>query len=242
MTIGEMHVMFRELAQQMGMQTTRAILPENIDICLNIAIKDTVKELIAENIGYVNPNDKISRHDNAISSINGLRTLMKKGNVDIKRKPIDNVLKPETDVIKPGNGTPKTPFAFSITNNDVMLYLGFKVTYDSNLLYDCRIIEQENLGSTVQDFSNRPTKDAPICTIIKSNDDFVLELINGLNNGTLPSSIQYLYIANPAEVYYDEENSNNTDCDLPNYLHKDIVEKAVSVYLQSVGAIRNTNK
>ena len=46
MNIGEMHVMFRELAQQMGMQTTRAILPEDIDICLNIAIKDTVKELI----------------------------------------------------------------------------------------------------------------------------------------------------------------------------------------------------
>ena len=38
MNIGEMHVTFRELAQQMGMQTVRAILMEDIDICLNAAI------------------------------------------------------------------------------------------------------------------------------------------------------------------------------------------------------------
>jgi hypothetical protein len=38
MTIEEMHVTFRELAQQMGMQTVRAILPENIDICFGCFI------------------------------------------------------------------------------------------------------------------------------------------------------------------------------------------------------------
>lgn len=44
MTVVEMHVMFRELAQQMGMQTVRAILSEDIDICLNIAVNDYIKK------------------------------------------------------------------------------------------------------------------------------------------------------------------------------------------------------
>ena len=43
MTIGEMHVMFRQLAQQMGMQTIRAILPSEIDACINVAVNDVIK-------------------------------------------------------------------------------------------------------------------------------------------------------------------------------------------------------
>ena len=229
MNIGEMHVMFRELAQQMGMQTTRAILPEDIDICLNIAIKDTVKELIIGNIGYINPNDKVSRHNNAISSINGLRTLMNKQNIDM-------------DTIN-GIGTPVNPFSFDVSNDNVMLYLGFKIIYDNKYLYDCRIIEQENIGSTVQDFSNRPSKDAPSCTIIGDDSKITVSIINGIKNGTKPSSIQYLYIANPIEVYFEEHDStNNVNSDMPEYLHKDIVEKAINIYLQSIGAVRKTNK
>ena len=53
MTIGEMHVMFRQLAQQMGMQTIHAILPNEIDACINVAVNDVIKKLIAENLGSV---------------------------------------------------------------------------------------------------------------------------------------------------------------------------------------------
>lgn len=49
MNIGEMHVTFRELAQQMGMQTVRAILMEDIDICLNAAIIEKARNVIVEN-------------------------------------------------------------------------------------------------------------------------------------------------------------------------------------------------
>ena len=34
MNITDMHIMFRQLAQQMGMQNVRAILPEQIDLLL----------------------------------------------------------------------------------------------------------------------------------------------------------------------------------------------------------------
>lgn len=229
MTIEEMHIMFRELAQQMGMQTTRAILSEDIDICLNVAIKDTVKELIVENIGYVNPNDKISRHNNAISSINGLRTLMKKST-----KKLEDVT---------GIGTPDNPVVIDILDEGIMLYLSFKVIYDNKLLYDCRVIENDNLGQTIQDFCNRPAKDTPICTIVGDNSKITVNIITGLKTPTKPTEIQYFYIANPAEVYFEDESSvANVDCDMPAYLHNDIVKRAINIYLQSVGAVRNTNK
>ena len=142
-----------------------------------------------------------------------------------------------------GIGTPVNPFSFDVSNDNVMLYLGFKIIYDNKYLYDCRIIEQENIGSTVQDFSNRPSKDAPICTIIGDDSKITVSIINGIKNGTKPSSIQYLYIANPIEVYFEEyDSTNNVNSDMPEYLHKDIVEKAINIYLQSIGAVRNTNK
>ena len=46
MNIADMHIMFRQLAQQMGMQNVRAILPEQIDLLLNTAIIDVVNEII----------------------------------------------------------------------------------------------------------------------------------------------------------------------------------------------------
>ena len=47
----------------------------------------------------------------------------------------------------------------------------------------------------------------------------------------------------PAIVRYDEETpSNNVDCDLPVYLHKEIVLNAVRIYVGSVGAIPNDNR
>ena len=63
MNIGEMHVTFRELAQQMGMQTVRAILMEDIDICLNAAIIEKARNVIVENVGPVPYNDKVARQN-----------------------------------------------------------------------------------------------------------------------------------------------------------------------------------
>ena len=225
MNIEEMHVIFRELAQQMGMQTTRAILPENVDICLNVAIIDTAKELIGANIGPLPYNDKVARQNASISPINGLRTLYRKA--DIKEDSIN------------GDGTEVSPYTFEIDSSSIMLYTGFKVSYDGNTLYDCRIIENEDLGQTLRDFCNRATKDAPICTIVGDTEKINVDIITGRKVMAKPKLVQYLYIAEPAKVYYDEDNAdNNVNCDLPSYLHMDVVKRAVSVYLASVGAVR----
>ena len=229
MTIEEMHVMFRELAQQMGMQTVRAILPEDIDICLNNAIVSLVKELIISNVGYLPYSNKVSRANSSIGSINSLRTLYNKANISD-----DNIN---------GEGTQIFPYTLNIISQGIMLYTGFKVSYDGKSLFDCRIIENENLSQTLNDFCNRATKDAPICTIIGNDTSIDVEIITGSKNSTKPKLVQYLYIAEPAKVYYDEDNiENNVNCNLPNYLHTDVVNKAVNIYLQSIGAIKVANK
>lgn len=75
MTISEMHVMFRQYAQQMGMQNVRAILPEQIDLLLNTSIIDIVNQTIKENIGIT--NDRVITDNSKIGQINALRTLYK---------------------------------------------------------------------------------------------------------------------------------------------------------------------
>ena len=224
MTIEEKHVVFRELAQQMGMQTARALLPEEIDICLNVAINDIVKELITSSVGYAPYNDKVARHNSAVSPINGLRTLYKKGDVIVSASSVKNTI-------------------IDIADNNVMIYTGFRVIYNDNTMYDCRIIEAEHLAQTLNDYCNRAAKDSPICTVSGDTNKISLEVYTGNSTSNTISKIQYLYIKNPAVVYYDENDINKcVNCDLPSYLHLDVVKRAVNVYLQSIGAVASNNK
>lgn len=73
MTTPEMHVMFRQYTQQMGMQNVRAILPEQIDLLLNTSIMDVVNQIIKENIGIT--NDRVITDNSKIGQINALRSL-----------------------------------------------------------------------------------------------------------------------------------------------------------------------
>ena len=73
MTTPEMHVMFRQYAQQMGMQNVRAILPEQIDLLLNTSIMDITNQVIKENIGIT--NDRVITDNSKIGQINALRSL-----------------------------------------------------------------------------------------------------------------------------------------------------------------------
>lgn len=75
MTIAEMHVWFRQYAQQMGMQNVRAILPEQIDNLINTSTKDVIDEVINRNVGTT--NDRVITDNSKIASVNALRTLYK---------------------------------------------------------------------------------------------------------------------------------------------------------------------
>lgn len=73
MTLEEMHIWFRQYAQQMGIQNTRAILPEQIDLLINTSITDTINQIIKENISMT--NDRVVTDNSKIGQINALRTL-----------------------------------------------------------------------------------------------------------------------------------------------------------------------
>ena len=81
MNTPEMHVWFRQYAQQMGMQNVRAILPEQIDVLINTSISDMVNQLVRENVGV--RNDRVITDNSKIGQINALRSLYKVKELDM---------------------------------------------------------------------------------------------------------------------------------------------------------------
>lgn len=219
MTIEEMHIMFRELAQQMGQHTVRAIFPEDIDNCINNAIIKKVKDILISNVG-IEFADKNAKQNTNISPINSLRNLIR----DIT---ISNKIT--------GEGTELNPFKVSIKNNEVMIYTQFCVSYDNEKLYDCRLIDNDRLVQTLHDYINRATKTSPIVAIFDNSTDTILQVYTGKNK-TKPTTVRYYYIKLPNKVYYDESSKENwINCDLPEYLHSEIVQDAINYYLASMG-------
>lgn len=82
MTTAEMHQMFRNYAQQMGMQNVRAILPSQIDMLLNNSISDTVNQVIAQNIGST--SDRVITDNSKLNQVNALKSLYKVWKAKVK--------------------------------------------------------------------------------------------------------------------------------------------------------------
>ena len=58
---------------------------------------------------------------------------------------------------------------------------------------------------------------------------------SNIPNGVIPSNLRVSYIAKPATVKYAEDvGSLNVNCNLPEYLHGDIVKRAVDLYHASI--------
>ena len=87
MNIAEMHVLFRQYAQQMGMQNVRALLPEQIDLLLNTSIDDTVNDIISKNI--IKTNDRVIADSSKLNQINSLRTLYKVETVEFNNDTVE---------------------------------------------------------------------------------------------------------------------------------------------------------
>lgn len=268
MNIEKMHIVFREFAQKFGMQNVRAILDEDIDICLNTAIITEVREILIGGSSQTPYADRLIRQNVSIAPINALRNLYCKVTIDGDDITFENATKnDDTDdgelninnlnmgkISCKNSQTPSEidPYYVNLDNNitdEVLIFTGFKVAYDTNVLYDCRIIEFEDLGSTFRDYCNRPTYDAPIVTMFMNGDTHILELYNGnnskntnKNNFKKPNKLQCIYIRKPKEVkYYTSNNQNNIDCDLPSYLHEEIVMKAATMFMESVEPRNNRN-
>lgn len=79
--------MFRQFAQQMGLQNVRAILPEQIDLLINTSISDTVNQILTIHINST--SDRIVTDNSKLGQVNALRSIYVVKEVQLVGKPIE---------------------------------------------------------------------------------------------------------------------------------------------------------
>lgn len=265
MTAPEMHIMFRQYAQQMGMQNHRAILPEQIDLLINTSIMDSVNEIIKQNIGIT--NDRVITDNSKIGQINALRSLYKVSILNMSPSVGDNVYfgfsasdrysgRMSTDLSSVNTDIPSYMFLVDFSLNYKKTtnsgYSGSGTTYTPPVFEDdalvtnffpVRIIDDSFLADTLNDFVLKPRLRSPIIVTYNNDRKTIFDLYIDkfvktnssnkycLSDGLLPYQLRMSYIAKPAVVAYREDvGGTNVDCDLPEYMHVDIVKHAVDLY------------
>lgn len=263
MNIADMHIMFRQLAQQMGIQNVRAILPEQIDLLLNTSITDVVNEIIKRNIAGT--NDRVITDNSKIGQINALSTLYKDVEVQIFKYngkgefTLNGGVSPIQTVMTTG-------FEFDITCNqkpqvektaipsDYMYICDFNINYYTSKSngntriktdwFPVRIIDDIYVADALNDFILAPSFRSPIAHLVSREEGHIRIKIyidrkknnqSNIPDGVKPSNLRISYIAKPVTVKYVEDvGSLNVNCNLPEYLHVDIVERAVDLYRASL--------
>lgn len=246
MTTKEMHIRFRTIGQAKGLQLVRAVLPESIDEYLNAAMIEKCRSILISNTS-TQFQGLITNIDNPTSPYNALRTLFREEMFTPTLRQINEYYRVTRNNHK----------------KDVLAYLSVAVEYGGrkdkkrggnvvkNVLYSenprrypCRIIEPDKIYYILNDYCTAPSKEYPCCVIDGSNGkgrpvDF--QIYTGGN------SIYQVYISwidMPAKIWNNHKNITDDDgeiipdveCDLPDYLHDEIVEMAVNKYFTSVGS------
>lgn len=249
MNIAEMHVWFRQYAQQMGLQNVRAILPEQIDLVINTSITDIVNQIITQNIGVT--NDRIITDNSKISQINALRSLYKTfesnlGDASIWTNVIETPIRSISADIAKIKGIYETfDYLFLVD-----LSIRYSYLYDgsrrlSTNLFPVRLIDDSYLADTLNDFILRPKLRSPIAVIANGTLEVYYKNDSDIRARELtPYYLRISYIAKPAKVaYLADLGGTNVDCDLPEYLHVDILKHAVDLYRIAVsGQLHNSQQ
>ena len=258
MDIADMHINFRQYAQQMGMQNVRAILPEQIDILINQSIMDTVNQLIRENIGVT--NDRVVTDNSKIGQINAFRTLyeVKEVAISIGTNFTYDASNRLQGLIKHTNSnTSQEDTVFGKYMFLVDISINYTASTNSETTeddittnwYPVRIIDSAYLADTLNDFVLKNRFRSPIACVYKDDtielyiDKFAtgatpkVEVKSGTSTVELtPNKLRIDLVKYPAVVKFVEDISEGTsvDCDLPESMHGDIVKHAVDLYRVAV--------
>lgn len=199
MTTAEMHQMFRNYAQQMGMQNVRAILPSQIDMLLNNSISDTVNQVIAQNIGTT--SDRVITDNSKLNQVNALKSLYKvwKGKVTLptpKTNYIASYILPlenfgiateakEAEIEKGDNvyGAPGSADAGKPKKIDYFFLVDLSIDYVKNLggesfntnIFPIRLIDDQYLADVVNDFVMAPSLRSPVATVHDTNIELYID-------------------------------------------------------------------
>ena len=247
MDISEMHQMFRQYAQQMGMQNVRAIMPEQIDLLINNSISDTINQVITQNIGIT--NDRVINDASKLNQVNALKSLYRvwKGSiadVTIKGKektsyiisfqlPLNN-FKTTGSYTDDGNSSTAISFLYIVD-----LSINYKKSDFVTNVFPVRIIDDQFVADVINDFVLAPTMRSPVASIHDSIIELYIDKADAKPEDRQPfafkgvsiNELRLSYIAKPAVVRFAEDvNGTSVNCDLPEYMHVDIVKHAVELY------------
>lgn len=247
MDISEMHQMFRQYAQQMGMQNVRAIMPEQIDLLINNSISDTINQVITQNIGIT--NDRVISDASKLNQVNALKSLYKvwKGSiadVTIKGKektnyiisfqlPLNN-FKTTGSYTDDGNSSTAISFLYMVD-----LSINYKKSDFVTNVFPVRIVDDQFVADVVNDFVLAPTMRSPVASIHDNLVELYIDKADAKPEDRQPftfkgvsiNELRLSYIAKPAVVRFAEDvDGTNANCDLPEYMHVDIVKHAVELY------------
>ena len=272
-----MHKMFRQYAQQMGMQNVRAILPEQIDLLINNSISDTINQVITQNIGIT--NDRVISDASKLNQVNALKSLYRvwKGSIAdatvkgeektsyiisfqlplnyFKLKETgdnyytsDNTYTETTDNKKQtedgDNAQVKKNYSSISFLYVVDLSINYKQTKEGKTefvtnVFPVRIVDDQFVADVVNDFVLAPKMRSPVASIHDNLVELYIDKAGNkpndgeafIFNGVSINELRLSYIAKPAIVRFAEDvNGTNVDCDLPEYMHVDIVKHAVGLY------------
>lgn len=199
MTTAEMHQMFRNYAQQMGMQNVRAILPSQIDLLLNNSISDTVNQVIAQNIGTT--SDRVITDNSKLNQVNALKSLYKvwKGKVTLPTPktnyiasyilPLENfgiASEAKDTTIKKGDNVYATPGSADAGRPKKIEYfflVDLSIDYVKTLgsgnfntnIFPIRLIDDQYLADVVNDFVMAPSLRSPVATIHDTNIELYID-------------------------------------------------------------------
>lgn len=252
-----MHTTFRTLGQQMGMQMGRAILPESIDVCLNSSIIELTQEGL---LGGVNNTIEsgVTTQASTMSVINAFRNLYKSvrykcdnSYADVQIVAHVNEDKSYTVINIPIDNTSKTRsnIAGSAEKINPMMYLGFAVEYDDKSegkAKQCRVVAQDEIGNILNDFCSYPSRLYPVAVLNNRpsvweniHTDVTNEFLEIYTDKGCP--ITYLtikYIKHPNIVKFDKDLAKCVNCDLPEYLHYEVVERAVAKFKSAISTAK----
>ena len=247
MDISEMHKMFRQYAQQMGMQNVRAILPEQIDLLINNSISDTINQVITQNIGIT--NDRVISDASKLNQVNALKSLYKvwKGSISaatVKGKEKTNYIisfqLPLNNFKINGSYTDDNVSSTAISFlYAVDLSINYKKTDFISNVFPVRIVDDQFVADVVNDFVLAPKMRSPVASIHDNLIELYIDKADSKPENNQPftfkgvsiNELRFSYIAKPAIVRFAEDvDGTNIDCDLPEYMHVDIVKHAVELY------------
>lgn len=247
MDISEMHQMFRQYAQQMGMQNVRAILPEQIDLLINNSISDTINQVITQNIGIT--NDRVISDASKLNQVNALKSLYKvwKGSIaDVTIKGKEKTSYIISFQLSLSNF--KTTGTYTDDENSstaisflyvVDLSINYKKSDFVTNVFPVRIVDDQFVADVVNDFVLAPTMRSPVASIHDNLVELYIDKADAKPENSQPftfkgvsiNELRFSYIAKPAVVRFAEDvNGTNVNCDLPEYMHVDIVKHAVELY------------